>query len=102
LKWEDVDWNLSTAHSKQYQEGFRKLLKASGLPKIRFHDLQHTAASLMLNHGIPVLIVSKRLGHSKPGITIDVYGHIIPSRQEEAAQLMDDVNCTKLHHSQKE
>jgi integrase len=70
---------------------FRKLLKASGLPKIRFHDLRHTAASLMLNHGIPVLIVSKRLGHSKPSITIDVYGHLIPSRQEEAAQLMDNL-----------
>ena len=70
---------------------FRKLLKTSGLPKIRFHDLKHTAASLMLNHGIPVLIVSKRLGHSKPSITIDVYGHLIPSRQEEAAQLMDNL-----------
>jgi integrase len=70
---------------------FRKLLKASGLPKIRFHDLRHTAASLMLNHGIPVLIVSKRLSHSKPSITIDIYGHLIPSRQEEAAQLMDNL-----------
>jgi len=68
---------------------FRRLLKASGLKKIRFHDLRHTAASLMLNQGIPVLIVSKRLGHSKPSITLDVYGHLIPSRQEEAAQLMD-------------
>jgi integrase len=45
----------------------------------------------MLNHGIPVLIVSKRLGHSKPSITIDVYGHVIPSKQEEAAQLMDNL-----------
>src|SRR5918994_1652291 len=70
---------------------FRRLLKTSGLPKIRFHDLRHTAASLMLNHGIPVLIVSKRLGHSKPSITIDVYGHLIPSRQEEAAQIMDNL-----------
>src|SRR5688500_4374513 len=70
---------------------FRKLLKASGLPKIRFHDLRHTAASLILNHGIPVLIVSNRLGHSKPSITIDVYGHLIPSRQEEAAKLMDNL-----------
>ena len=73
------------------RRAFRRLLKASGLPKIRFHDLRHTAASLMLNHGIPVLIVSKRLGHSKPSITIDVYGHLIPSRQEAAAQLMDDL-----------
>jgi integrase len=70
---------------------FRQLLAASRLPKIRFHDLRHTAASLMLNHGIPVLIVSKRLGHSKPSITLDVYGHLIPSKQEEAAQLMDDL-----------
>jgi integrase len=45
----------------------------------------------MLNHAIPVLIVSKRLGHSKASITIDVYGHLIPSRQEEAAQLMDNL-----------
>jgi integrase len=73
------------------RRAMRKLLKASGLPKIRFHDLRHTAASLMLNHGIPVLIVSKRLGHSKPSITIDVYGHLIPSQQEEAAQLMDNL-----------
>lgn len=73
------------------RKDFRKLLAVSGLHKIRFHDLRHTAASLMLNHGIPVLIVSKRLGHSKPSITLDVYGHLIPSRQEEAAQLMDDL-----------
>ena len=73
------------------RRAMRKLLEASRLPKIRFHDLRHTAASLMLNHGIPVLIVSKRLGHSKPSITIDVYGHLIPSQQEEAAILMDNL-----------
>lgn len=73
------------------RRAFRKLLVASGLPKIRFHDLRHTAASLMLNHGIPVLIVSKRLGHSKPSITIDVYGHLIPGKQEEAASLMNNL-----------
>ena len=43
----------------------------------------------MLNYGIPLLIVSRRLGHSKPSITLDVYGHLTPSRQEEAAELMD-------------
>ena len=73
------------------RRAFRRLLTASRLPKIRFHDLRCTAASLMLNYGIPVLIVSKRLRHSKPSITIDVYGHLIPSRQEEAAQLMDNL-----------
>jgi hypothetical protein len=54
-------------------------------------DLRHTAVLLMLNHGIPVLIVSKRFGHSKPSITIDVYGHQIPSRQEEAVPLMNNL-----------
>ena len=73
------------------RRGFRRLLKESELPKIRFHDLRHTAASLMLNHGIPVLIASKRLGHSKPSITIDVYGHLLPNKQEEAAELMDNL-----------
>lgn len=70
---------------------FRRLIKVSGLPKIRFHDLRHTAASLMLNHGIPVLIASRRLGHSKPSITMDVYGHLMPSQQEKAATLLDQL-----------
>jgi len=61
------------------------------LPVIRFHDLRHTAASLMLNHGIPVIVVSRRLGHAKPSITLDVYGHIIPSMQAEAAEKMDEL-----------
>jgi len=77
--------------SSNLRRSFRKLLAESGLPKIRFHDLRHTAASLMLNYGIPVIIVSRRLGHAKPSITLDVYGHLIPSKQEEAAALMDEL-----------
>ncbi len=83
---------------------FKKLLQAAGLPKIRFHDLRHTAASLMLNHDIPVLVVSRMLGHSRPSITLDVYGHLIPSMQAEAAEKMDALltpielsSCTRLH-----
>jgi integrase len=94
--WTDLDLVFPSGAgtpltASNIRRDFRKLLAASELPKIRFHDLRHTAASLMLNHGIPVLIVSKRLGHSKPSITLDVYGHLIPSRQEEAAQLMDNL-----------
>ncbi len=81
------------------RRAFRKVLKASSVPKIRFHDLRHTAASLMLNHGVPVLIASRRLGHSKASITMDVYGHLMPNKQEEAAELLDNlVSITpKLH-----
>ncbi|MFH1634533.1 MAG: tyrosine-type recombinase/integrase [Chloroflexota bacterium] len=58
---------------------------------MRFHDLHHTAASLMLNHGVTVLVVSKILGHSKISTTLDIYGHLIPVMQEEAARIMDEV-----------
>jgi integrase len=70
---------------------FHKLLEASGLPSIRFHDLRHTAASIMLNNGIPIIVVSRRLGHSKASTTLDVYGHLIDNMQSEAATLMDDL-----------
>lgn len=70
---------------------FKRILEDANLPIMRFHDLRHTAASLMLNEGVPVLIVAKRLGHSKPSITLDIYGHIVPSMQTKAAELMDEV-----------
>ena len=44
-----------------------------------------------MNNDIPVIVVSRRLGHSKPSITLDVYGHLIPNKQEEAASLMDRI-----------
>jgi integrase len=68
---------------------FKALVKQAGLPPIRFHDLRHTAASLMLNHDIPVIVVSRRLGHARTSITLDVYGHLLPSMQAEAAELID-------------
>ncbi len=70
---------------------FKKLLQLAGLPDIRFHDLRHTAASLMLNHGVPLIVVSRRLGHAQPSITLNVYGHMIPSMQEAAAEIMDRI-----------
>lgn len=70
---------------------FKEYTKQAGLPQIRFHDMRHIAASLMLNHGIPVIIVSRILGHSKPSVTLDLYGHLMPGMQTEAAQLMDSL-----------
>ena len=73
------------------RKDFKRLLKEAGLPAIRFHDLRHTGASLLLNNGIPVIIVSRRLGHARPSITLDVYGHLIPGKQKEVAMLMDQL-----------
>lgn len=70
---------------------FIRVLEKARLPRIRFHDLRHTSASLMLNHGIPVIVVSKRLGHSKPSVTLDIYGHLYQEMQEEAARIMDEL-----------
>ena len=70
-------------------KNFRRILKLSKLPAIRFHDLRHTAASLMLNNGVDVLVASRRLGHAKPSITLDVYGHLIPSSQAGVADVLD-------------
>jgi integrase len=101
--------NRSAIHPRNLLRNFKNLLRDSGLPLIRFHDLRHTAATLMLNHGIPVIVVSRRLGHARPSITLDIYGHLLPSMQSEAAELMDELvtpielhqNCTetapKLH-----
>jgi len=77
--------------SSNLHKDFKKQLQKAKLRDIRFHDLRHTAASLMLNYGVPVLVVSKILGHSKTSTTLDVYGHLIPVMQEQAARIMDEV-----------
>lgn len=70
---------------------FRQSLKKAGLTRLRFHDLRHTSATLMLNNGVDVLVASKRLGHAKPSITLDVYGHLLSSAQDEVADKMDSL-----------
>lgn len=73
---------------------YKKILKKACLPSIRFHDLRHTHATLMLQKGIHPKIVAERLGHSSIKITLDIYSHVLPNMQEEAVslfeQLLDD------------
>ena len=64
---------------------------------IRFHDARHTHASLMLKQGVPLKVVSERLGHSSISVTADVYAHIVPGMQESAAKLFDDAFNTKYN-----
>jgi len=58
---------------------------------IRFHDLRHTAATLMLIAGVNPKVVSEMLGHTSVAITLDRYSHVIPTMQEEEARRMDQV-----------
>jgi integrase len=72
------------------QEWVRFLTRTPALPRIRFHDLRHTHATHMLANGVHPKIASERLGHSKIGITLDLYSHVIPGMQEDAAARVDD------------
>jgi integrase len=65
------------------------LLKRAKLPRIRFHDLQHTAASLLLLAGEHPKVVQERLGHSSIKVTMDTYSHVLPSMQRAAADRLD-------------
>lgn len=66
-----------------------KIVKGSRLPRIRFHDLRHTHATLLLKEGVHPKIASERLGHSKVGITLDLYSHVLPGMQEDAVARVD-------------
>jgi integrase len=68
---------------------FDRLVAKHGLTRIRFHDIRHTHATLLLKAGVPVKVVSERLGHASPGFTLDVYQHVLPGMQAEAAQIFD-------------
>lgn len=64
---------------------FTRLVKRTGLPRIRLHDLRHTHASLALSAGVDIKVVSSRLGHSTTAITSDLYTHVVPELARQAA-----------------
>jgi hypothetical protein len=67
------------------------LRKRAGLDGVRFHDLRHTAASLLLSAGVHPKVVQARLGHSTVALTLDVYSHVLGSLQRDAADRIDDL-----------
>lgn len=66
-------------------------LKAASLPIITFHDLRHTCATLLLQAGVHPKIVSERLGHANIGITLTTYSHVLPNRQQAAADRLAEL-----------
>jgi integrase len=69
---------------------FKPLLRRTGLPQIRFHDLRHTCATLLLSKNVNPKMVSEMLGHATIAITLDTYSHVLPTMQESAAAAMED------------
>lgn len=95
--WEDNGLVFPTQTGKPMDAGnllyrsFKPLLAKAGLPKIRFHDLRYSAATLLMRKGIHPKIVSEILGHSQISITMDLYSHVLPTMQREAVEAMDEI-----------
>lgn len=72
-------------HPEQISRLFRRHADAAGLPRIRLHDLRHTHGTLLMGSGIHPKVVQERLGHHSSAFTMDVYAHVMPALQAEAA-----------------
>jgi len=96
LVYQDFDLIACTQHGTplnpaNVRRSFNKLIKLADVPKIRFHDLRHTHATLLLSKGINVKVISERLGHSNIKVTLDTYSHVLPTMQEEVALKLDEI-----------
>lgn len=95
--WEDNDLVFANEIGRPIEAGnllrrsFWPLLERAGLPHMRFHDLRHTAATLMLGQGVHPKVVAEMLGHSQISVTLDLYSHVTPTMQQQAARAMDSV-----------
>jgi integrase len=77
--------NGTPIHPHTFSQSFERIITSAGLRRIRLHDLRHTHASLALKAGVPVKVISERLGHESPAFTLKQYAHVIPGMQAEAA-----------------
>lgn len=94
--YENKDFVVCSKHGTPYSKSmcdkvWRRLIKKSGVRKIRFHDLRHTCASLLLSLGIHPKVVQEQLGHSSISMTLDTYSHLAPNMQGEAASALENL-----------
>lgn len=91
--WTDLDLVFASPAGTPYapdavRRVLARLLRRAELPRIRFHDLRHTCATLLLQANVNPKVVSERLGHSSVARTLDVYSHVLPDMQEDAAAVI--------------
>ena len=92
--WQDGSYVFTTRigtpmHSGDVTRALQRLLAAAELPRMRFHDLRHGAATLLLAQGVHPRVVMETLGHSTIAVTMNVYSHVVPALQREAADRLD-------------
>lgn len=78
-------------HPESFSQAFERKSRAAGVPRIRLHDLRHTHATLLLQAAVPPKVVSERLGHATVAFTMQVYAHVIPGMQADAASAFGDL-----------
>jgi integrase len=78
-----------TLHVNVLVTQFKRLIRQAGLPDLRFHDLRHTSATLLLAQGVHPKIVQERLGHGDISMTLNRYSHVTPDMQRAAADTLD-------------
>lgn len=89
-------WMFTTAdgrpvHPHAISQTFERTTRRAGLRVIRLHDLRHTHGTLMIAAGVPVKVVSERLGHASPTFTIETYQHVLPGMQTDAARTIEEL-----------
>ncbi|MCU1398450.1 MAG: Integrase, partial [Acidimicrobiales bacterium] len=95
--WSDVDGLIvtnidgSAPNPEAFSNLFADLARRAGLPSIRLHDLRHSYATAALAAGVPVKVVSQRVGHADVGVTLKVYAHVMPGDDEDAALRADSL-----------
>ncbi len=85
-EWVFTDGDGEPLHPHAVYQAFRRIVHNAGVPAIRFHDLRHTHGSPLIKEGIPVKVVSERLGHANVAFTMQTYQHVLPGMQADAAR----------------
>ena len=88
-KWVFTDGHGKTIHPHAVYETFVRIVHNAGVPTIRFHDLRHTHGSLLIRAGVPVKVVSERLGHAHIAFTMQTYQQVLPDMQVDAARITE-------------
>ena len=88
--WVFTDQDGSPTHPQTISNRLQKDVSTAGVPWIGLHGLRHTSATLALSAGIPLKVVSERLGHASTAITADLYQHVIPGMQRSASSKISD------------